>query len=750
MERNTLITGSCSILASSLMFSGCTGKKAEQTDTGNSFKGVIGRYFEDSREWWPENGKAPENAPNVVLLMLDDAGYGTASVFGGLMETQVFDSLANNGLRYTNFHSTGVSGPSRAALMTGRNHHSVGMGWLNYSAMGFPGYNSILPDDKATIAEILHENNYNSYMVGKWHLTPINEITSTGPFDRWPLGKGFDHFYGFHLGHTDQYHPCLYEDNQVINIEPNTTHLTTLLANRAIKYIANQKSLNPDNPFFLYFATGAIHTPHQVDKKYSDMYKGRFERGWDWYREEVFARQKKLGVIPANAVLPDRDPTVPAWDSLSEEEKKSTLGRMEIYAGFMTHADHEFGRIINFIREIGELDNTMIIIMVGDNGSALGTPHSGWTQATNTPFRRWKVDANNEGGIHQPLLICYPKMIRQKGGIRSQYCHIIDIMPTILEVTGARIPEIIDGHKQNPVEGISLVYSFNDADAPSKRTTQYYELLGKRAIYHAGWKASVYHQPESDFKDDVWELYNINEDFNERLDLADKYPDKLRELQALFDSEAEKYNVFPLMDRRPFERTAGGRARSAFGRSDRIVLYPGTDHFGTFSGPQFQGEPGFEASSFSITADISLNSPGEEGVLFATGNRSDGLSLFIQDGKFVVAHTTRGRIRHLESDKPVCTGNSVLRFELNYNNAPGQDEGNTAGKGDEIAGTETIFINDVKAGERNILDSEAGYIASYTNDGTDVGEDLLTPVSDRYTSPFTFSGTLNKVVIEFK
>jgi arylsulfatase len=750
MRRKTLIAGSCSILASSLMFSGCTGNKTEKHDTGDSFKGVIGRYFEDSREWWPEKGRAPENAPNVVMIMLDDAGYGTASVFGGLMETPVFDSLANNGLRYTNFHSTGVCGPSRAALLTGRNHHSVGMGWLNYSAMGFPGYNSILPDDKATLTEVLHENHYNSYMVGKWHLTPINEITSVGPFDRWPLGKGFDHFYGFHLGHTDQYHPCLYEDNQVINIEPNTTHLTTLLANRAIKYIANQKSLNPENPFFLYFATGAIHTPHQVDKKYSDMYKGRFDRGWDWYRQEVFERQKKLGVIPANAVLPDRDPTIPAWDSLSPEQKKASLERMEIYAGFMTHADYEFGRILNFICEIGELDNTMVIVIVGDNGSAQGTPHSGWTQATNTPFRRWKVDANNEGGVHQPLVIYYPKMISEKGGIRNQYCHLIDIMPTILEATGAKIPETIDGHIQKPLEGISLVYSFNEAAAPTKRTTQYYELLGKRAIYHEGWKAAVYHESGKDFKQDVWELYNLDEDFNERLDLADKYPQKLKELQELFDAEAEKYNVFPLKDRTPFEHTAGGRARSAFGRANRIVLYPGTDHLGTFTGPQFQGEPGFKASSFSITAELALNSPGDEGVLFSTGNRGDGLSLFIQDSKFVVAHATRGKIRHLESDKPLEAGYSVLRFELNYAGDSLQAPGTIHGNSEESAGTATIFINNVKVGERNIHLSEAGYIASYTNDGSDIGEDWLTPVSDRYTSPFAFSGTLKRVVIEYK
>lgn len=743
-----------------------------------TFNGKIGKTYAESQEWWPERPQAKKDAPNVLLFLIDDAGYGTSSAFGGLMETPTLDNLANNGLRYTNFHSTGVCSPTRAALLTGRNHHSVHMGMLNYSSLGFPGYDAVMPADKATIAEILHENNYNTYAVGKYHLAPLHEITSVGPFDRWPTGRGFDHFFGWQLGHTDQYHPNLYEDNQVVDVEPNTKHVTTLFADKAIKYIANQRSAAPQNPFFLYFATGAIHSPHQVDKKWSDQYKGKFDKGWDWYREEVFARQKKLGVIPADAVLPDRDPTVPAWESLSADAKKVYARYMEVYAGFFSHADDEFGRIVNYLKEIGQFDNTIIIVSIGDNGSSHSSRHgnlnahirsldddkqvaellknldkfgteqsdmdapSGWTQATNTPFRLWKADANSEGGTHQPLIIHYPKGITEKGGIRNQYGHVIDIAPTIVELTGSTVPEVIKGHKQQPIEGTSLAYSIHNVSAPSQHTVQYYELRGKRAIYQDGWKASVYHETGTDFADDVWELYNLKEDFNERINLADKNPEKVKELEELFDSEAKKYNVYPLID--PSEvRGAGGRKRSAFGEADKIVLYPGVDQFLTYSGPQF------DAQSFSITADVDIQSKSEQGVLFATGSIFNGLSLFIKDGKFQVAHSTGTILRHLESSQPITTGKLKLKFELNYIAPPKKEGRNNSNRTDVPAGTESIYINDVKVGERNILASEGRYIAGY-KDGIDVGQDLNTPVSDRYKIPFRFTGKLNTVTIEYK
>lgn len=752
---------------------------SQQIDT--AYKGKIGKTVKESVEWWPEKKKAPAGAPNVIVFLIDDAGFGTSSAFGGLMQTPVLDSLANNGLRYTNFHTTGVCSPTRAALLTGRNHHSVHMAYLNYSSLGYPGYDAVMPGDKATIAEILKENNYNTYIVGKYHVAPVPEITSVGPFDRWPLGRGFDHFFGWHLGHTDQYHPNLYEDNQVANIEPNTTHVTTLFADKAIKYLANQRSLSPDNPFFLYFSVGAIHSPHQVDKKWSDLYKGKFDKGWDWYREEVFARQKKLGILPPNAVLPDRDPTVEAWDKLTPEAKKLYARYMEVYAGFMTHTDYEFGRILNYLKETGTFDNTVIITIIGDNGSShssqhgningfvrsqptdkqvaeatkiidrFGTEHSdmdapmGWTQATNTPFRLWKTDANAEGGTHNPMIVFYPKGINEKGGIRNQYSHVIDVAPTIIELTGAKVPEVIKGYQQKPIEGTSLVYSLNNAAAPDKHTVQYYELRGKRAIYKEGWKASVYHESGTDFANDVWELYNLKEDFNERIDLAAKNPGKVKELQAVFDEEAWKYNVYPLVDGTE-GRAAGTRERSAFGLAKKIVLYPGVDQLLTMSGPQFHSQ------SFSITAEVETGATPENGVLFATGNEFEGLSLFIKDGKFQVAHNTGTVVRHLESSKKLSAGKHQLRFELNYT-GPKQLTAAAFQRGekkpDVDGGTESIFIDGEKAGERTIKVSEARYIGFY-KDGVDVGQDLNSPVSDRYQSPYKYKGKLKHVVIEYK
>jgi arylsulfatase len=771
MKRDILKNGYYGLLTGSLFvgITGC-GDKTKIENNNSDFQGKIGTTLADSKEYWASKKRAPQGAPNIVVFLIDDAGYGTSSAFGGLMETPVLDSLANHGLRYTNFHSTGVSSPTRAALLTGRNHHSVHMGTLNYSSLGFPGYDAIMPLDKASIAEVLHENSYNSFAVGKWHVAPLDEISAAGPYDHWAVGRGFDHFYGYQLGHTDQYHPNLYEDIKAIDIEPNTTHLTTLLADKAIEYIANQRSVAPQNPFFLYFASGAIHSPHQVDRQWSDLYKGKFDKGWDWYRREVFERQKKLGVIPADAVLPDRDPTVKAWDSLTADEKKVYARFMEIYAGFMTHTDYEFGRIVNYIKETGELDNTVILVSIGDNGSShgpqhgslngyisglnekeqvaellknfdrFGTEHSfsdapaGWTQATNTPFRLWKADPNAEGGTHQPLIIFYPKGIKEPGGIRDQYGHVIDIAPTVYELAGVTVPKVIKGYEQKPVEGTSLAYSINDKHTKNRHTVQYYELFGKRAIVKDGWKASVFHRSGADFKDDVWELYNLNEDFNERIDLAAKYSDKLKELQGVFDEEAKKYNVYPLIDRAIGHR-AGGRKRSLYGLANKIVLYPGIDQMLTYSGPQFQGQ------SFNITVDVEIRSKNDQGVLFATGSEFDGLSLYIKNGRFEVAHNTGTVVRYLESNIPVPLGKSKLKLAFSYIAPKDSKDGNAP------AGTEAIYINDRKAGERNIIASE-GYIAIY-KDGIDVGKDRNSPVTNRYNTPFAFTGKLNYVTIEY-
>ena len=574
------------------------------TQQQEPFKGVIGKTLGDSKEAWTTPVKAPKGAPNVVWIILDDVGFGATSTFGGVIKTPTFDTLASQGLRYTNFHTAGICAPTRASLLTGRNHHYVHMGGFAHTVLsaGFPGYDGRIPSDKGTIAEILRENGYNTFAVGKYGTTPDEDATDAGPFDRWPLGKGFDHFFGFLGSETDQYKPDLVEDNQ--HVTPDGRHLNEQITDKAISYLTRQRKVAPDKPFFLYYAPAATHAPHQVASVWSDQYKGRFDGGWDEFREKVFARQKKLGIIPSNAVLPARNPTVTAWNKLPADEKKLYARFMEVYAGYLTYADHEVGRLVDYLKTSHQLDNTLIFVIIGDNGASkegtlngdvdrrvflqtstqeetikhnlekigeIGTPEGtqvnyplGWAQAANTPFKYWKQDANSEGGTRNPLIVYYPKGIKDGGNIRTQYGHVNDILPTTLEFLGIKNPEYIRGVKQDTLQGTSLVYTFNNASAPSKHNTQYYYIFGSRSIYKDGWKAEVYHHPDfndltkqttytaptsgSNFDTDVWELYDLNTDFNERINVAAKYPQKLNELKALFDDQAKKNNIYPLID----------------------------------------------------------------------------------------------------------------------------------------------------------------------------------------------------------
>jgi len=562
--------------------------------TSQPYQGVVGRTLAESKEWWPEPVKAPAGAPNVVWILIDDVGYGAAGAFGGLIQTPTFDNLANNGLRYTNFHTCAVCAPTRAALLTGRNSASVHESGFSHTIMsaGFPGWDGRVPSTAGTVAEILRDNGYNTFAVGKYGITPDEDATDAGPFDRWPTGKGFDHFFGFLGSQTDQYKPDLVEDQA--HVRPDGRHLSDQITDKAIFFIDRQKKAASDRPFFLYYAPGATHAPHQVDKYWSDQYKGKFDKGWDAYREEVFERQKRLGVIPANAILPDRNPNIVAWDKLTPDEQKLYARFMEVYAGYLTYTDFEIGRLVNHLKEIGQLDNTLIFISIGDNGASkegtlngeidlplfgkpvseqehikynlkkideIGTPAAswgnyplGWAQAADTPFKYWKSDANSEGGTHNPLIVYWPKGIKDKGGIRTQYSHVIDLLPTTLDLVGVKVPEEIRGIKQQSIEGTSLAYSIEDAKAATRHTVQYYYIFGSRSIYDSGWKAELAYpgsflhglapttQP---LDENTWELYNLNDDPTERIDLAKKYPEKLAQLKAEFEQQAQSHHLYP-------------------------------------------------------------------------------------------------------------------------------------------------------------------------------------------------------------
>jgi arylsulfatase len=530
--------------------------------------------------------KAPVGAPNIVLIMLDDVGFSTAGTVGGLAETPVMDQLAAGGLLYNNFHTTALCAPSRAALLTGRNHHSVNMGHFTETAFDAPGYDGNMPFEKATMVEVLKENGYNSFILGKWHLTPVSDRTAAGPFNRWPTGRGFDRFYGFLESATDQYYPVLWEGITRSNVDTSLgKHLNTILADKAIQYIHQQQSGNPGKPFLLYLAPGTVHSPMQVDKEWIDKYKGKFDMGWDQYREIVLDRQKKLGVVPQYVTLPARNEKIPAWETLSADEKKVMARAMEAHAGFLSQADNEIGRVINYIRSIGQMDNTIVILIIGDNGATKytadipGVPSGmekatheekvkaalknidligrknfkgdipiGWTQATNAPFKLWKGDANSEGGTHNPMIIYAPKFIKEKGAIRNQYVHLIDIWPTLIELTKVNVPLSINGYKQAPIEGQSFVNTLNDEKAKSKHQIQYFETGASRALYKDGWKVEAYHHLGTSYKEDIWELYDMEHDFNEHVNLAKKYPQKLKELKEAFEIEAKKYHVYPLHD----------------------------------------------------------------------------------------------------------------------------------------------------------------------------------------------------------
>lgn len=740
------------------------------------FQGEIGRTYTDSQPDIPQMRSAPSDAPNVLLILLDDVGFGHSSTFGGPVNMPTLEKLAKRGLRYNRFHTTALCSPTRAALLTGRNHHSVHTGIIMELATGYPGYDGVWPKETACVAETLKQNGYNTAAFGKWHNTPDYELSAAGPFDRWPTGLGFEYFYGFQGGEANQWNTPLIENTQPIEKPANDSdwHFSTAIAEKAIAWINNQKSAAPNKPFFTYFAPGAAHAPHHVAPEWSDKYKGKFDYGWDKQRELTFEKQKELGIIPQNTQLTPRPDSIPAWDDCTPDEKRLYARMQEVFAGFLEHADRQIGRVIDAIETLGEFDNTLIIYIVGDNGpSAEGTLHGtlnniksqqgyiddisrmverideiggplhenhypvGWCWAGSSPFQWMKQVASHFGGTRNGLVISYPKQIKDLGGLRSQFHHCIDIVPTILELANILQPRSIDGVTQKPIEGIGMAYTFDDANAKGRRKTQYFEMFGNRALYHNGWVAGARHGKlpwqtsgsAPDFDSDPWELYSIEEDFSQANDLALENLQKLRELQDLFYAEAAKYNVLPLDDR--FAERADANLRpSHIQGMERFIYFPGTVRLPEGAAPNVKNR------SHIITVEAEIPESGAEGVLLAAGGETAGYALFVKDGKFIYDYNWFGESHYIvTSTETILTGSVVLAMEFTA-------DSNTPGTG----GVAKLSINGKHVGEGTIKKTIP---FRYTvNETFDVGCDTVTPVSHYYKSPFTFTGKIKRVIVD--
>jgi arylsulfatase len=738
------------------------------------FKGVIGRTVAESTAWWPEPVRAPEGSPNILYIVLDDVGFGQLSCFGGLCETPNIDRLAANGLRYRNFHTTALCSPTRTCLLTGRNHHSNGMASIVENASGFPGYNGEIPFSNGFLSEMLVPHGYAAYAVGKWHLTPHFEMNMAARKDRWPLGRGFERFYGFLGGDTNQWEPDLVYDNHQI-APPRTAaegyHLTEDLADRAIEFVADLKNAAPDKPFFLYFCTGAGHAPHHAPREWIEKYRGKFDDGWDAAREKIFANQLKMGILPPGTDLTPRPAWIPAWETLSPEEKRLYARMMEVFAGFISHTDHHIGRLLDFLREIGQLDNTLTTVISDNGASAEGGPHGslneanffnrvpesveenlakidelggpntfnhypyGWAWAGNTPFQRWKREVH-EGGVADPCVVHWPAGIKAKGEVRGQYVHATDVTPTMLDVLRLEPPSEIRGVQQSGLHGASFARTFGEPDAPSRHETQYYEMLGNRAIYHRGWKLVTYHgtegmiydgmtDPSKPFDDDRWELYHVAEDYSEAHDLAAEYPEKVRELEMLWWAEAGRYNVLPL-DARSIGRALGRPRLSA--RRKRFVYYP--------HGAPVEAAAAVNVKnrSHSITAQVT---GAGDGVLLASGGRFGGYSLYVKDGFLRYAYNFLGKERHVvSSSERVPDGPCDLAFSFEK----------TGQQPFGAGGVARLYIDGKQVGEGNIPRTVPFLFA--LGESLQCGRDEGNAVSHEYESPFSFTGTLRRVIVD--
>jgi len=755
---------------------------------GTTFPGVVGRTFDSSEQAWPEPRRATDGAPNVLFIVLDDTGFGQLGCYGSPIATPNIDRLAGAGLRYTNMHTTALCSPTRSCILTGRNHHSNHMAGITEISTGFPGYDGYIPFENGFLSEILQGQGYNTYAIGKWHLTPADQISAAGPYERWPLGRGFERYYGFLGGDTHQYYPDLTYDNN--RVEPEKTpeegyHLTEDLVDRAIGFMADSKQVAPDKPFFMYFATGAMHAPHHVTQEWSDKYKGAFDGGWEAYREQVFARQKEMGIIPADAELSGHDPDVQRWDSLSDDERKLYARMMEVFAGFLEHTDHHIGRMLDFLDDIGQLDNTLIMVISDNGASAEGGPSGsinenkffnfvpddleqnlaaiddiggpkyfnhypwGWTWAGDTPFRRWKRETYR-GGVSDPFIVHWPAGLEAKGENRHQYGHAVDMVPTVLDLLGIEPPDQIRGVAQSAIEGVSMAASLQDAAAPTRHVTQYFEMLGHRSIYHDGWKA-VCPWPGTSFAEGLpfgtpipsgtltqldatgWELYHLDEDWTESHDVAAEHRDKLINMITLWYVEAGKYNVLPV-DGRGQQRFADERPAITEDRS-RYTYYPDTQEVPINAAPRLLNR------AHTVHVGVEIPDAGAEGVLVCQGGVDGGYTFYVADGKLHYGYNyVADQYFGVVSDSDVPAGRHILSFEFQPTGEP------EPLKGLGSPATVTLFVDGQSIGSGDLpvtIPLSLGLAG-----GVSVGRDAGAPVIPDYGPPFAFSGSISQVVYD--
>ena len=742
------------------------------------FGGEINETAQESKTWWPPRIVPPSGAPNVLLIMTDDQGYGVSGTFGGVIPTPALDRIAKAGLRYTQFNSTALCSPTRAALITGRNHHSVGFGVITELSTGFPGYNSIIGPENATIGTILRDNGYATSWFGKNHNTPGFQYSKAGPFDQWPSGMGFDYFYGFMGGETDQWEPYLFQDHTQIFpwLGKPGYNLTTDMADEAINYMRQLDAASPDQPFFVYYVPGGSHSPHQPTPEWIDKFKGKFDMGWNVLREQIFANQKRLGVVPANTQLTPWPDGLAKWDTLTADEKKLFARQAEVYAAYTAYTDHEIGRVIQAVDDMGKLDNTLVIYIDGDNGTSpegtlLGTPNQytsyngilefpvadqlkfydawgssatyphmavAWSWAFDTPFKWTKQVASHFGGTRQGLAISWPARIKDAGGIRTQFHHIIDIVPTILEATGIKAPEMVDGIKQNPIEGVSMAYTFDkaNADATSARTTQYFEMIANRGIYHDGWYANttppvapwVLNATMPAVGDYKWELYNVAEDYSQANDLAAQMPDKVKELQALFVEEAKKYQVLPL-DNSQFQRAIAPRPSAIAGQTEFT-------YSGVMPGIPLGNAPSILNRSFTITAEVDVPEGGGDGMIVTAGGRWGGYGLYVLEGKPVFDYNGLMLAQFRAEGQVLAAGKHTIVFDFTID-GPGIAKGGSGVL--KVDGTEVATLKVPKT-IPFLLPADETF---------DIGIDTRTGVNDQdYQVPFPFTGAIDKLTVK--